>query len=193
MGFFIKSYKLLTKLTPISSGIIIFTFFLVSFLVSYSSTINDSLIGIIGTFIALFSGIIFSFSFLMFDASKKKKNELIQIFEELGITYNSFKKDRFLPENEKYNQSNVFNKLRYIYFAENLFVLITLLVIVSIIIFILGIALGISLDFSWLLKFQLYLNRVGLFFYSLFVCIYVWIVSILVVRVYRFYMFELKL
>ncbi|WP_460545628.1 hypothetical protein [Echinicola sediminis] len=159
----------------------------------FYATVNPDLIGVIGTFIALFSGILFSFTFLMFEASKKKKQELIGILNELGLTFKAFQEVQFLPENDKYNLSDIHNRLRYIKFADTLFTSIVLLVIISIFIFLGGISLGITIDYFVSYKYQGILHNLGLSFYSFFTCIYIWTVFILAVKVYRFYMFELKL
>lgn len=193
MGFFRKSYGLMKNLTPIKSQFIITILISTSIIIGFFSSFDQNLLGIIGTFVSLFSGILFSFSFLMFEASKKKKNEIIDIFEELGITIKSFKTDQNLPENEKYNQTDIFNRLRYIEFADTLFTLIILLVIISIVIFSTGISLGITLDLVYLERFQSYLYKVGITFYTLFVSIYLWVIIVLSIRIYRFYMFELKI
>ncbi|GAB3221275.1 hypothetical protein J0A67_06880 [Algoriphagus aestuariicola] len=193
MGFFRKSYEILNKLTPLKSQYVIFIIITTSIIIGFFSYFDQNLSGTIGTFVALFSGILFSFSFLMFDASKKKKNEILEIFDELGITIKSFKRDQYLPENEKYNQSDILTRLRYIEFADTLFTLIILLVIISIIIFTTGISLGISLNIVFLERFQTYLYKFGITFYTFLVSIYLWVIIVLSIRVYRFYMYELKL
>lgn len=192
MGFFKKSYGIISELTPINSQIVISILIFISVVIGFFSSFDLSLLSIIGTFVALFSGILFSFSFLMFEASKKKKNEISEIFDELGVSFNLFKSNPVIPDNDKYNQSDIFNKLRYIEFADILFTLIILLVLISILIFVVGILLGVSLDFVFLYKYQSFLYKTGITNYVFFVSVYVWVILILSRRIYRFYMYELK-
>ena len=193
MGFLKKSYRIISDLTPIKSQIMISILIFISVIIGFFSSFDLSLLSIIGSFVALFSGILFSFSFLMFEASKKKKNEISEIFDELGVSFNLFKSNPVIPDNDKYNQSDIFNRLRYIEFANTLFTLIVLLVLISILIFVVGILLGVSLDFVFLYKYQSYLYKIGITNYVFFVSVYVWVVLILSRRIYRFYMFELKI
>ena len=192
MGFFRKSYKIISDLTPINSQIVISILIFISVIIGFFSSFDLSLLSIIGTFVALFSGILFSFSFLMFEASKKKKNEISEIFDDLGVSLNLFKSNPVIPDNDKYNQSDIFNRLRHIEFADILFTLIILLVLISILIFVVGILLGVSLDFVFLYKYQSFLYKIGITNYMFFVSVYVWVILILSRRIYRFYMYELK-
>jgi hypothetical protein len=189
-------YKSLTVIfdNSLQKGIIyIILFLIIGVSIGLFSTIEESSVDTISTFISLFSGILFTFSFVLVDSSKRKNEELNKILKESGTTLQLFLDSNQLPENENYHISDIHNRLRFIQFSEKVITLILTLVFITIIIFSIGISLGITLNIDLLISYQTTFHTLGIITYTIFTLFYLYIVLFLVFKVYNFFMNELSI
>lgn len=193
MKLFKKAIKILNHESQLNFYFVMVFLISISVIIGYSSIFNSNLTGTIATFVSLFSGLLFSFTFVIFESAKKKKNELNEILDYLGISMNTYLDLNEIPENQKYHISDINNRLRFMDFSNSLVTLIIILVINSVFIFMTGISLEIRLSYLFLVNIQSCLNFFGLTIYSFLLLNYIYIVTILVIKVYKFYMNELEL